>query len=250
MVDDGGQAAVSGPYEILGEPRGGGILIIADHASAHVPDEVDLGIDPALLTQHIAVDLGVAPVARLLVERFGFAAILGAQSRLVVDLNRHADDPAAIPVASDGHAIPGNALDEAGRAERIARYHTPYHDYIAAILAEARPALIVSLHSFTPRLASKPEELRPWQVGVLYKHHEAAPKLAIALLEEAGLIVGDQLPYSGKLLNATMDRHAEANGIPYVGIEMRQDEVSDPAGQSRLANIIGPLGHKIAETIA
>jgi predicted N-formylglutamate amidohydrolase len=30
------------------------ILIIADHASAHVPADIDLGIDPGLLSNHIA----------------------------------------------------------------------------------------------------------------------------------------------------------------------------------------------------
>ncbi|MBU0792860.1 MAG: N-formylglutamate amidohydrolase, partial [Alphaproteobacteria bacterium] len=57
----------------------------------------------------------------------------------------------------------------------------------------------------------------------------------------AGLIVGDQQPYSGKLLNATMNRHAEAHGRPYLGVEMRQDLVSDAAGQARLAAILGPV---------
>ena len=54
-------------------------------------------------------------------------------------------------------------------------------------------------------------------------------------------MVGDQLPYSGRLLNATMNRHAEANGIPYLGIEMRQDLVTSGEGQARFARIIGPI---------
>jgi predicted N-formylglutamate amidohydrolase len=61
------------------------------------------------------------------------------------------------------------------------------------------------------------------------------------MLRAAGLNVGDQLPYSGKLLNATMNRHAEGNGIPYLGVEMRQDLVSDTAGQARFAAILAPV---------
>jgi predicted N-formylglutamate amidohydrolase len=38
-----------------------------------------------------------------------------------------------------------------------------------------------------------------------------------------------------------MNRHAEANGIPYLGIEMRQDRVADAAGQARFADILGPV---------
>ena len=38
-----------------------------------------------------------------------------------------------------------------------------------------------------------------------------------------------------------MNRHGEANGIPYLGIEMRQDLVADAAGQRRFADLLGPV---------
>jgi len=235
----------------LGTPRAGGVLLIGDHASNHVPADIDLGIAPALLSEHIAIDLGVAEVAALLVEAGAVdAAILGGVSRLVVDCNRDEDAPGAVPIASDGHAIPGNALDHDGREARIARIFRPYHDHIATTIAAQRPAMILSLHSFTPSLASDPEQARPWQVGVLYNEDDRLAAPAIAALEAEGLIVGDQLPYSGKLLNATMNRHAEANGIPYVGIEMRQDLVRDAAGQARFAERLARMCNKLALNIA
>lgn len=238
-------------WTALGAPRAGGILLIGDHASNHVPSDIDLSIDPALLNAHIAVDIGVAAVAERLVDAGAVdAAILGGVSRLVVDCNRDVDAPGAVPIASDGHAIPGNALDHAGREARMARFFHPYHDHIAATVAAQRPAMILSLHSFTPSLASDPEQARPWQVGVLYNKDERLAAPAIAALADEGLIVGDQLPYSGKLLNATMNRHAEANGIPYVGIEMRQDLAGDTAGQAlfaeRLARMLGRLALNVA----
>ncbi|MCW5646835.1 MAG: N-formylglutamate amidohydrolase [Sphingopyxis sp.] len=230
----------------LGTPRGGGILLIADHASNHVPDDIDLGIDPALLTNHIAVDIGVAEVAALLVADGAVdAAILGGVSRLVVDCNREEDAPGVLPIASDGHAVPGNALDDAGREARLARLFRPYHDHIAATIAAHRPAMILSLHSFTPALSAHPDQARPWHVGVLYNEDDRLAGAAIAALEAEGLTVGDQLPYSGKLLNATMNRHAEANGIPYVGIEMRQDLVGDAAGQALFAQRLSRMCGKV-----
>jgi len=238
---------VSEAWRQLGEPRAGGLLLIGDHASAHVPDDVDLGIDATLLREHIAIDIGVAEVAELLVESGAVgAAILGGVSRLVVDCNRDEDAPGAVPIASDGHAIPGNALDHDGREARMARFFRPYHDHLAATIAAHRPAMILSLHSFTPSLASDPAQARPWQVGVLYNEDDRLAGPAIAALAGEGLIVGDQLPYSGKLLNATMNRHAEANGIPYVGIEMRQDLVSDPAGQALFAGRLSRMCSKVA----
>src|SRR5687767_7554874 len=137
-------------FRILGEPRSGGILIVSDHASNRVPADIDLGIDPALLDGHVAVDIGVCAVAERMVAQAGHAAFLGNVSRLVCDFNREEDSPALIPHSSDGHAIPGNLFDLARREERIERFYRPYHDALAALVVEAPPALIVSLHSFTP----------------------------------------------------------------------------------------------------
>ena len=215
------------------------LLIIADHASAHVPADIDLGIDPALLSNHIAIDIGAAEVSRLLAEQLGCTAILGGISRLVIDLNREDDAPGLLPVMSDGHAIPGNR--HADLSDRMIRFHHPYHHQIGRLLDGMTSPFILSVHSFTPQLASDPEAERPWDIGVLYNEDDRAARIAIPMLEEAGLMVGDQLPYSGRLLNATMNRHAEANGIPYLGIEMRQDLVSDGEGQGRFASIIGPI---------
>lgn len=237
------------PFEILGTPRAGGILIIGDHASNSLPADIDLGIDSALLEEHIAWDIGVRAVSEMLVQDAAFAAFLGRYSRLLVDLNRHEHDEAVIPHHSDGNRIPGNALTPDSVEERLARFHRPYHERLELILTEHRPALILSLHSFTPALKSRPDEKRPWEVGVLYNQQEKASKMGIPFLENAGLMVGDQLPYSGKLLNATMNRHAEANDIPYIGIEMRQDLSSTPKGHARFARILTCMCHFVTEQL-
>ncbi|MDP3905644.1 N-formylglutamate amidohydrolase [Novosphingobium sp.] len=233
-------------FHLIGAPRFGGILVVSDHASNHVPADIDLGIDPALLDQHIAIDIGVAGVAQHMAERPGIAAFLGGVSRLVCDFNREEHAPTVVPIASDGHAMPGNALDHAGHEARLARFFRPYHAALAALLDDKPPALILSLHSFTPRLASHPEQLRPWQVGVLYNHDDRAARIAIPLLEAAGLMVGDQEPYSGRLLNATMNRHAEGEGRPYLGIEIRQDQIADAAGQQFWASLLGRICNEVA----
>jgi predicted N-formylglutamate amidohydrolase len=233
------------PYRIVGSPRFGGILVVSDHASNRVPDDIDLGIAADLLGQHIAVDLGVAEVAQTMAARPGTAAFLGNVSRLVCDFNRDEHAPAVIPIASDGHAIPGNSLSHEAHQARLDRFFHSYHAALAALLEEAPPALIVSLHSFTPRLATS-DEARPWQVGVLYNEDDRAARIAIPLLQAEGLVVGDQQPYSGKLLNATMNRHAEADGRPYLGIEIRQDEIASPLAQAEWADRL----HRIANRVA
>jgi predicted N-formylglutamate amidohydrolase len=221
-------------HRLLGTPRAGGILIVADHASSRVPDDIDLGIDPALMGLHIAIDIGVAGVAERMVARpdaLGTAAWLGNVSRLVCDYNRKHDVPGMMPEVSDGHAIPGNVLTPEQRQARVTRFFEPYHAGLAALLRDTPPALMLSLHSFTHDLATC-DKPRPWQVGVLYNQDERAARLAIPLLEAMDLVVGDQEPYSGKLLNASMNRHAEPNGLPYISIEIRQDLIADAEGQA------------------
>jgi predicted N-formylglutamate amidohydrolase len=237
---------VSEAYRIIGTPRFGGVLMVSDHASNRVPEDIDLGVHPEILTQHVAIDIGVAEVGALMAQRPGIAAFQANVSRLVCDVNREPHAPAVIPIASDGHVIPGNAIDHAAHLARLERFFHPYHAALAELLDAAPPALIVSLHSFTPCLVTHPDEVRPWQVGVLYNQDDSAARIAIPMLEAEGLVVGDQQPYSGKLLNYTMNRHAEADGRPYLGIEVRQDEIGHAAGQAVWAERLARISNAVA----
>ncbi len=223
--------------EIL--PGTADLLLIADHASADVPPGLDLGVPAALMADHIAVDIGTDALTRRLARALSARAIIANVSRLVVDVNRDADDPGAVPASSDGHIIPGNwDLPTAERELRIAAIHTPYHSAIEAELAAHRPALIISVHSFTPCLSSRPDEARPWPVGILYNQDDRAARLGLLALAARGLHVGDNQPYSGRTLNYTMDRHAEANRIPYLGIEVRNDGLRTREGVARWTHIL------------
>ena len=199
------------PWRHVGEARRGGIVCVADHASAFVPADIELGIAPELLRNHIALDIGVEGVAQRLARRHAVPAHIATVSRLVCDLHREEGDPAVVPTSSDGHLVPGNIGADLER--RLARFHRPYHRALADWLDAVQPELIVALHSFTPALASG-GEARPWQVGLLYNEDDRAARHAIRLFAEEGLTVGDNEPYSGKQLNATMDRHAEAPWSP------------------------------------
>ena len=233
-------------FRQLGRPTTGGVVCTADHASNHVPADIPLGIPAHLLHEHIALDIGTAAIAELLAQQHAISAHIAAVSRLVCDLNREEDAPGLVPPESDGHPIPGNI--GADRAARLARFHHPYHAALAQWLESAQPRLILSLHSFTPRLASR-DEPRPWQVGVLYNQDDRAARIAIPLLEAAGLNVGDNLPYSGRDLNYTMNRHAEAEGRAYLGIEIRQDLAQTPEDHARWAAILADIAQRVASTL-
>ncbi len=234
------------PYRHAGELRQGGIVCVADHASNHVPSGIDLGIEPELLNEHIALDIGVAGVAERLARTYAIAAHIACVSRLVCDFNRAEDDPTVVPETSDGHRIPGNIGAHVER--RLAAYHRPYHDGLAAVLAEARPKLILALHSFAPALRSC-DKPRPWEVALLHNTDDRAARIAIREFAAEGLTVGDNEPYSGRDLNATMDRHAEAAGIPYCAIEVRQDQIADQAGQARWAALIAEVAGRVVAAL-
>jgi predicted N-formylglutamate amidohydrolase len=227
--------------EIEGDSASG-LVLIADHASNRVPDDIDLGIHPEVLEKHVAVDIGIDHLSGLVAGHLECPAIVANISRLVVDLHREHDNLAATPAHSDGHHIPGNAeLDEAARRARIERFWHPYHGRAAELIEHHQPDMLFTLHSFTAQLETAAHEERPWHAGILYNQDDRAARVAIPKLEALGLHVGDNEPYSGRELNATMDLHAEARGLPYLAIEVRNDLIADAEGARKWAELLAPI---------
>jgi predicted N-formylglutamate amidohydrolase len=217
------------------------ILIIADHASNAIPPELTpFGVSDADMQRHIAWDIGTADLARGLAAELNCPAIIAPWSRLVIDLNRDPDHAGLIPHESDGTHIPRNAdISAEERARRLEAYFHPYHNFIAEEIAAHQPQLILSLHSFTPVMNDTP---RPWHVGLLYNRDDRATRIAIDWFrQKPELVVGDNEPYSGRALNYTMDRHAEASGIPYLSLEIRQDLLA-----KEVSDWVGPLAGLVA----
>ncbi|MBE5072955.1 N-formylglutamate amidohydrolase [Erythrobacteraceae bacterium E2-1 Yellow Sea] len=234
--------AESLPYRQIGTSRRGGIVCVADHASNHVPDDIPLGIPDDLLNEHIAVDIGVEGVAERMALRHNIPGHLATISRLVCDFHREEDHPNLVPAESDGHLIPGNI--GADIEARLDRFYRPYHKAMAGWLDAIEPSLIISLHSFTPAMRSC-DKPRPWEIALLYNQDDRAARHAIRLFSELGLTVGDNEPYSGKQLNATMNRHAEAYRRPYLAIEVRQDQILTRADQVRWASMIADVAGRV-----
>ena len=240
------------PYKQLGEydvtnPQAARIVCVADHASNFVPEDIPLGIAPERLNEHIAIDIGVEGVVQRLARHHFMPAHIATVSRLVIDLHREEDHPNVVPAESDGTLVPGNI--GADLDMRLDRYYRPYHAALADWLDRMAPELILSIHSFTPKLATSAEE-RPWDVALLYNEDDRAARHAIRLFSELGFNVGDNEPYSGRQLNATMNRHAEAHGRPYCAIEIRQDLISNRADQARWAAAIADVAGRVALALA
>jgi len=225
-------------------------LLVCDHASARIPGRLGtLGLPPEALADHIALDIGAAALTRLLSDRLGLPAILGGYSRLVVDCNRRLDDPTAFPEVSDGYQVPGNLnLGDADRRRRAESLYWPYHhrvrDGLATLEDEAEAPALIAIHSFTPTIGG---ERRPWQVGVLWDKDPRLPApLMAGLAADPKLCVGDNEPYSGRHpADFTIDHHAEAEGLPHVSIEVRQDLITTQDGAeewaARLSAVLAPI---------
>lgn len=227
-----------------------GFLVICDHASNALPENYGaLGLEAAAFSRHIAYDIGAAEVARRLSDALNCPAVLARYSRLLIDLNRGADDPTLVMKLSDGAIIPANRDVDAfhDRLEflhRLNDFYEPYHGAVAGALHRAQAAgavpIVLSIHSFTPIWRGA---ARPWHAGILWDRDD---RMATFLLERLrgvpGLVVGDNEPYSGALIGDCLHRHGTRNGLPHVLIEIRQDLICDEEGQiewgTRLAAMV------------
>ena len=229
---------------------GSPFLLTCDHYGRLIPRALgDLGLPAAELTRHIAWDIGIAGVAEALSKHLDAHLIAQRYSRLVIDCNRPPTAPSSIPRISEATTIAGN--ENLARDATLARRRAifdPYHRRIGEVIEqrqrEARPTVLVSLHSFTPVYASI---ARPWHVGTLYHRDTRLPPLLLKWLRgEPELVVGDNAPYAvSDETDYTIPVHGEARGLMNSGIEIRQDLIADPTGQrewaERLSRILGEI---------
>ena len=238
--------ALDDPHPVIVENprRSSPFLLIGDHAGNSIPARLGtLGLDAADRTRHIAWDIGTAALGQRLAAALDAVFVRQAYSRLVIDCNRAPAAADAMPDISDGTPVPGNrGLTAAERDERIRGIHAPYQAAIADEIARRRaarqPTILISLHSFTPRMNGFD---RPWDAGMLYDGGDTgfAKALLARLREDAALIVGDNEPYRMDGTDHTVPRHAYPAGFAYAEIEVRQDHLASAAGIARWCGILG-----------
>jgi predicted N-formylglutamate amidohydrolase len=231
------------PFSVFHREGQAELVLFCDHAGRAFPKALGtLGLAHRELDQHIAWDIGIAGLGKRLARSLDAPFFMTAYSRLVIDCNRHLDDPTSVPQESDRIAVPGNrGLSAQQRRQRQDEIFRPYHAALAGeiegrILARRVP-VIVSLHSFTPVMNGFQ---RPWHVGVLWNNDARLPvPLMRRLAEEPDLVVGDNEPYSGRDGHGySIKVHAEALGLAHALLEIRQDLIADEVGQERWAGIL------------
>ncbi|MEM9048480.1 MAG: N-formylglutamate amidohydrolase [Pseudomonadota bacterium] len=207
------------------------LLVVVDHAAARVPSALsNLGLSEAELERHIAWDIGAAEIARTLASHYRAQLLESAYSRLVIDPNRYPHDPSAMPLVSDGTAVPGNSdLSAAARHRRVEEIFRPYHAAIGTALdVLGAEGFLLSVHTMTDH--PRNGDPRPEQIAVSWA---ADRRSAIAALDtlrrDKTLTLGDNTPYAIDLgEDFTTPEHAVRRGLPHLQVEVRQDLVAAP----------------------
>lgn len=234
------------PVTVLNENGRSPFVNVADHAGNAMPRALGrLGVSESECARHIARDIGIAGVCRFMASALDAIAILQNYTRLVIDCNRMPGSETSTPDISEHTAIPGNmGLSEGRKAVRVHEIFRPYHDRIETELDrrwhERRPMALIAMHSFTPLFKGV---ARPWHAGVLYNRDPRFAQILIALLKcEAGIVVGDNEPYSvTDATDYTIPVHGERRGRHHVAIELRQNLISDDTGKRAWGALLARL---------
>lgn len=241
------------PFTVLNGNSVSPILLVCDHASDRIPRSLGtMGLDPPARRCHLAIDIGAENLARHINSELQTTTVICQYSRLVVDCNRELMDAGAFLEFGDGVVIPGNrSLGRAQKELRANEIYWPYHRAIAGQIERLRKCgrlpILVSIHSFTPVLDGQPRTI---EMGIMWDADRPTSRVLIEGLATAGYQVGDNEPYSGKApQDFTIDHHAEAGGLPHVGIEVRQDLISDARGVSGIGQVLAGIIAKLPDLV-
>ncbi|WP_375450090.1 N-formylglutamate amidohydrolase [uncultured Devosia sp.] len=217
-------------------------VVVCDHASNRMPERYgDLGLSLSQRLMHIAWDPGALSVCQRLVELLDAPLVHSTVSRLIIDCNRETDSPELIRTLSEDSVIAANiGVSAEERARRIKDYHAPFHEAIESLLEQRASAglrtVLVCMHSFTPVYLGVP---RPWPIGLIHGRDTGYTRALLDALKNDApeLNVGWNQPYAAlNGVTLTLERHGDRRGLDATMIELRNDEILEPAGVALWAN--------------
>jgi predicted N-formylglutamate amidohydrolase len=229
-------------HEVYGFSGPGPLLLVCEHASNRVPAPLrTTATDRDWLATHWGWDIGIRSVCREVIRQSQSIGIFARFSRLICDANRAPDHHHLVRCAVEGQVLSFNnrlTIDEVDR--RLLKYHAAYHAAVDLAVAERMKhqgdVLLMAMHSFTPQLG---EEKRWMDVGVLFDPFEPIARRLQAELDEEGLKVALNEPYSAKdgLMYAAT-RHGSAHGAVYLELEINQKLISTPGDALKMGRTL------------
>ncbi|MDX2511679.1 MAG: N-formylglutamate amidohydrolase [Desulfobacterales bacterium] len=237
-------------------------VISIPHCSARVPEEIQATL--ALNDQQIieSVDFGTQEIFGSLPAQ---ATVMAQWSRLMVDLNRGPLEtgPKGVAALADYHGRSiykqGAAPDQEILAERVTRFHHPYHDQVAHALGNANAIGLIDSHSLNgtgPADAPDPGKRRKDVVLSNNGDSSGAPRKGFgstscspkrlhrfkAAFQRQGLSVSMNAPYQGGYTVKHYGQQLVKEGRFAVQIELNQDLYMHPGN-------LTPQAHR-TETVA
>lgn len=216
----------------------GGVVILCEHASCHIPPEYDgLGLAQGDLTSHAAWDPGARGVAVALSAALDAPLVAGAVSRLVYDCNRPPDAATAMPEQSERVTVPGNrGLPQHARDARTDAVYRPFCAAVSDVIAaQSTPPVLITIHSFAPVFHGAP---RAVEIGIL---HDDDSRLADAMLAQVHRLphrrIERNAPY-GPDDGVTHSLRLHGAGLLNVMIEIRNDLLPDATTERAMADEI------------
>ena len=239
-ADTRGQAGQLPPVMTINAEGRSPFVLVCDHASNRIPATLwRSGPDAsAQRLMHIAWDPGALAVSHGLVDLLDAPLVHSTVSRLVIDCNRDIEfartDLDAVGRHDDRRQYRRSAKRSgSGGSTTITR---PFHAAIEALLdwREARGAgrlSSIAMHSFTPVYLGV---ARPWPIGLIHGRRHQLYQGGVRRAQGArtpSLDVGWNQPYAAlNGVTLTLEKHGDGRGLDACMIEIRNDEILEPAG--------------------
>ncbi|MBP9050932.1 MAG: N-formylglutamate amidohydrolase [Alphaproteobacteria bacterium] len=230
------------------------LILLGEHAGFGIPESYNkMGVDPLVFRRdpNFGGDKGVRRILFRAAKELGLPAVMGRQSRILVDLNRSTDHPQLFCETQHGVDVPRNKnLSEAEKQLRLDLYYWPFHHQVEkriaqSLNAEGKGGSLLTIHSYTPDVAQKAmaKEDAPFtevDVGILYtRESPLLEKLDVFLKTETDYSFAHNYPYDlKKLKSGSIEMHQQKNGTAGVALEINVKKLLSVQDQDRWADTI------------
>jgi len=225
------------------------IVLTCEHGGRRVPREHRRLFVQAQreLATHRGYDIGALELARELSRRLAAPLIASTTTRLLVDLNRSAVNPAAFSRWTRG-------LDSRAKSALLRRHHAPHRRAVFDAIECALPVIHVAVHSFTPELRGR---TRRTDFGLLFdpgrpRERAFCSAWRAVIAERASAVRVDfNQPYRGWTDGLPTSLRQRWTASRYVGVELEVNQrlAADPRARARAAALLAETLEAVRSSI-
>ncbi len=227
------------------------LVLVCEHASNRLPERLGtLGLTRDVLEDHIAWDIGAAPLAEHLANLIDAQAVLQRFSRLAYNCNRAPDSEDAIPCQYGSRRIPGNqSLEDNAIRARYDALYLPFHEAVEAGLntvgRRCPLALLISIQTFDPESYGA----EPFDIGVYAGQDDRlAQSLITAIEHDKSYSVQNDWPFEpSATVTHTLTKHGVRKNVVGAMVAINNRLVWDTVRQERMARYLAAVLRSVIE---